>query len=359
MPRNLQKQNRRGVQAHHGRQNQRRAVPAQYQRSQQSRPKTNMTSDFLDETPMKSHETFGNIMFASPGPTMMEIFKDEIALETQTPREVVDKVVEALHKLEHPKRAVKYVGGRGSQDECKKLIKEIENDEPQFHIWTIENGKWVTFDPDPSLIENESFREEQLNDLIKGKKMNEAQTKQFFREEMRKRVERARLEGTKEGQDILMEAEEAYEAVEHRVKSSEDSIVELREKIAELEQTKELAARKLEKMKAEGKRDVRLETEMKLDNLKLERTAEEQARYEEEHAMIMQADVIQNTTKSVPISDVTKKMAAGQNAVSEPVPSLAQQFEEAPAVSEENAKLFESEPLIPAAIPEKEKEEAE
>jgi len=356
MPRQLQNQNRRGAQAHHGRrsqQSQRKAVPSQYQHARPS--KKNLTSDFLDETSMKSHETFGNIMFASPGPSMIDTFKEEIALETGISREDVDKVVTALHKLEHPKRAVKYVGGRGSQEECKGLIKEIENDEPQFHIWTIENGKWVTFDPDPSLIENESFREEQLNDLIKGKKMNQAQSKQFFREEMRKRVERARLEGTKEGQDILMEAEEAYEAVEHRVKSSADSILEMRENIEELERTKELAERKLEKMKAEGRVDVRIETEMKLDNLKIERTAEQQARYEEEHATIMRADVIQNATEPVSISDVTKKLVAGQ----QQEPSLAAQFDE---VSSENAKLFESDVMIPSASKEvipKDKEEAQ
>lgn len=348
MPRQLQQRNRRGVTGQHGRQNQRRPAPPATTATKKK--KNELTSDFLDETPVKSHETFGNIMFASPGPTMIEAFKEEIALETGVDKAVVDKVVASLHKLEHPKRAVKYVGGRGSQEECRKLIKEIENDEPQFHIWTIENGKWVTFDPDPSLIENEDFREGQLNDLIKGKKMNEAQTKEFFRSEMRKRVERARLEGTKEGQEILMEAEEPYEAVENRVKSSEDSIREFEEKIEEYRKTKELAERKLEKMRAEGKVDVRLETDQKIDNLKLERSPDEQARYAEQYAKIKEAQTIQDASKPVPIAEVTKKMAEPNE------PSLAEQFDGVAPVSAENAKLFDSEPLIPSAPP-KEKEE--
>jgi hypothetical protein len=226
--------------------------------------------DFLDETEMSSHEKFGCIMFASPGESMIETFKEEIAQSCGLVLEVVSKVVDEYIKREHPKRAVKYVGGRATPEECAGRIKRIMEEESSFHIFTMENGKWCTFDPSPELIENENYREEQLNEIIKGKKIIEARTKDFFRAEMRKKVEKARLEGTKEGQQILLEAEEPYQAVQHRAESADKSIEELRERIAELERTRALAAEKLEQYRAAGKDkvDPRLETDKKLESLR-------------------------------------------------------------------------------------------
>lgn len=233
--------------------------------------------DFLDEHEMKSFEKYGCISFASPGETMREQFKVQISTEHGIDEEVVDKVVEAYIALEHPKRAVKYLGGRATPEECATRIQEVMDDENAFHIYTIENGKWVTFDPSPELIENENYREEQLNEIMREKKMAEKRTKQFFRSEMRKKVEKARLEGTEAGQQILLEEEEPFQAVQHRVKAADESIAEFEAKIAEMKRTKEIAERKVEKMIAEGKDkiDVAAETEMKLQQLASEKRAEE------------------------------------------------------------------------------------
>lgn len=235
--------------------------------------------DFLDETEMKSFEKFGCISFASPGETMREQFKVQISAELGLDDELVDKVVEAYIKLEHPKRAVKYLGGRATPDECANRIREVMDEENAFHIYTIENGKWVTFDPSPELIEDENYREEQLNEIMREKKMAEKRTKQFFRSEMRKRVEKARLEGTEAGQQILLEEEEPFQAVQHRVKAADESIAEFEAKIAELKATKDLAERKVEKMIAEGKDkiDISAATDLRIQELAAERKADLQA----------------------------------------------------------------------------------
>lgn len=231
--------------------------------------------DFLDETEMKSFEKFGCISFASPGDTMREQFKVQISTEHNIDEDVVDQVVEAFIELEHPKRAVKYLGGRATPQECASRIKEVMDEENSFHIYTIENGKWVTFDPSPDLIENENYREEQLNEIMREKKMGEKRTKQFYRSEMRKRVEKARLEGTEEGQQILLEAEEPFEAVKNRVDAAGKSIAEFEEKIAELKRVRELAERKVEKMIVEGKDkvDVAAVTDQRMEQLAAERSA--------------------------------------------------------------------------------------
>lgn len=209
--------------------------------------------DFLDETTMDEREKYGCVTFAAPGETMIEEFKEQIATELDVSVELVSKIVDAFTKREHPKRAFKYVGGRPTVPDCKDRIAEVMEAEPEFHIYASENGKWCTFDPSPELIKDENYREQQLNEIIKSKKLGEQRSKEFFRSEMRKKVERARIEGTKEGQQILLEAEEPFEAVKFRAESSAKNIEEYREKIVEMERTRALAEQKLEKMRAEGK----------------------------------------------------------------------------------------------------------
>lgn len=216
-------------------------------------PKRSAVDDFLDETEMRPSERYGVIMFASPGETMRETFIEEVAAMTGNTEEHVAQIVKEYIALEHPKRAVKYVGGFATPEECRERIKKIMDTEPSFHIYAVENGKWLAFDPDPSLIEDENYREEQLNAIMRGKKMGEQRTKEFFRQQMRQRVERARLEGTKEGQEVLLQQEEPYKAVEFRAKTAAESIEELKEKIKEMENTRQLALQKMEKMRAEGK----------------------------------------------------------------------------------------------------------
>lgn len=310
-------------------QNQRQAPPQRVARAPVSKAEATrkgVTVDFLDETEMRKQEAFGCIMFASPGETMIEEFKNDVAIETDVPVVIVDKVVSAYQKREHPKRAVKYVGGYRSEEECRDRVKQIEDDEPMFHIWVVENGKWLTFDPSPELIEDQNYREEQLNDLMKSKKLNEQHTKDFYRTEMRKRVERARLEGTKEGQEILMQAEEPYQAVEHRVKSSDESIKEFEQKIAEIRVTKELAERKLERMRAEGKFTPSTDEQVKdkMDQLANSMVPDE-GRINEVKDKLAQAAIIEAGRKrDVSTSDVARY------------------------ASENNVDLFGSTPIIPS-----------
>lgn len=308
-----------------------------------------VTVDFVDETEMRKHETFGCVMFATPGPTMIEAFKEEVAIETSLPLATVDKVVKAYCAREHPKRAIKYVGGYATEAEANARIKQIEDDEPMFHIWLTENGKWLVFDPSPELVQNEEYREKELNDLMKSKKLNEQHTKDFYRQEMRKRVERARLEGTKEGQEILMQAEEPLQAVEHRVKAAEDGINEMREKIAEFERTKELAQRKLEYMRANNGTtlDPALQVKSKMDELAVQMPMTDE-RVQDVKMKLLEAQAIEASRKrDVSSADVAKHMlGAGQSNVA----GVAGQFNVAALsgpVKGENAGLFESEPVIP------------
>jgi hypothetical protein len=218
--------------------------------------------DYLDEDPVESAQQYTCISFIAPGEEMIEDFIEQMAGELapalapeskMSAKEKVANVVERFKELNDPKCGVKVRNSRPSVEQCRKHIQELMETDDLVHIFTVETGKWVTFNPSPELIEDENYREEQLNTIMKEKKLGQQRTKQFYRQRMREKTERARLEGTKEGQEILMAQEEPFQAVEHRAKSAQESIDEFREKIVELEKTKELAERKLEKMIAEGK----------------------------------------------------------------------------------------------------------
>jgi hypothetical protein len=226
--------------------------------------------DYLEEDPVETAQQYTCISFIAPGEEMIEDFIEQMAGELApslapesnlSAKEKVANVVERFKELNDPKCGVKVRNSRPSVEQCRKHIQELMETDDLVHIFTVETGKWVTFNPSPELIEDENYREEQLNTIMKEKKLGQQRTKQFYRQRMREKTERARLEGTKEGQEILMAQEEPFQAVQHRAKSAQESIDEFREKIHELEKTKELAELKLEKMIAEGKdKDVEEET---------------------------------------------------------------------------------------------------
>lgn len=304
-------------------------------------------TDFLDETDVKSFERFGCIMFAAPEESMREHFKEQIAADIGVDAAVVSKVVDAFVALEHPKRAFKYVGGRETVEECKTVIQRVMEEDQTFHVFTMENGKWCTYDPSPELIEDENFREKQLNDIIRSKKVGEQRSKDFFRSEMRKKVEKARLEGTKEGQQLLLEAEEPFQAVEFRAQSAAENIAEMKEKIAEQERTRELALRKMEEMRAAGKdkpevvEQQRAQMEDKLKSIELPSPSQ----------------VIKDKLKDLDAiesgrfyPDDLARVTAQKMQQSEAPP--------APAAPEIAGNMFDDAPIIPSAIADKGKEEA-
>ena len=316
--------------------------------------------DFLDETEMKSHERYGCIMFASPGETMREQFKEQIAVSLGVGVDVVSRVVDEYIALEHPKRAVKYVGGRQTPEECSDLIKELMEEEGSFHIYTTENGKWITFDPNPELIEDENYREQQLNEIIRGKKMAEKRTKQFFRSEMRKRVEKARLEGTKEGQQILLEAEEPLEAVQGRAEAAAEAIEEYRTKIVEMERTRELAEQKLAKLRESGVQP-EVEKEALLQQLAERKRAEQTVMSDGDRALaqfnertirrqLQEMGEIESQRKYPDdlAAATAEKMKQANPAANLPQPpeAVLQQMKQRQS---EHAAIFEDSPIIPSA----------
>lgn len=204
--------------------------------------------DYLSEDEEIPSQKFVCISFASITDDMREQYLREISGQLDMDKQLVEKVVNKWCEKEHPKRAVKVRGSTSTAEEIVNRAKRVRELDDNFHIFTCEVGKWLAFDPDPNMIEDENYMEEQLNELVKGYKQNKLKTKTHFEQRRRELIEKAIAEGTPEGQQIKMLEEEPIQSVEQRVKQADEYISELESKIEEAKRTKELAEKKLEQL---------------------------------------------------------------------------------------------------------------
>ena len=204
--------------------------------------------DYLCEDDTIGTQRYGCISFATITDEMKESYYQQIADQLKKPLEDVKTIVAEWCSRENPKRAVKVRGTFKTLDQTYRHAEDLRQYDPNFHIFTCEVGKWLPFDPDPALLEDENYMEDQLNQLLKGYKENKMNTKQHYNQRKREMMEKAIQEGTPEGQKQLMEQDEPVEAVRFKAQQAKRTIEEYQEKIKELERTQELALKKLEYM---------------------------------------------------------------------------------------------------------------
>lgn len=220
--------------------------------------------DFLDEDEIINNQQYGCISFAS----ITDVMKSEIIVnisdQLKKPEQDIKEIVELWCKKEHPLRGVKIRGSYKTLAQAKAQADQLRQFDKASHIFVCSIGKWLTFDPSPELIEDENYMEEQLNKLLKGTKENKLKVKQQFEERKQQMLEKAILEGTPKGQEELIKKEEPYEAVKFRADNALETIDQLQSQIKELEQTRNIALKKLETMPVPDKKegDDRVVTEM-------------------------------------------------------------------------------------------------
>lgn len=69
-------------------------------------------------------------------------------------------------------RGLKIRGVYETHEEAKKRAHELQTNDPYFHVFVGEMGKWLSWDPDVNSVEDQVYIEDQLNDLMKGYKEN-------------------------------------------------------------------------------------------------------------------------------------------------------------------------------------------
>lgn len=79
-------------------------------------------------------------------------------------------------------RGLKVRGIYGTKPEADNRAKELQEIDPDFHVFVGEVGKWLPWDPDPSDVKDQVYQEKELNDLMKGYKDSLAKSKRMHNE---------------------------------------------------------------------------------------------------------------------------------------------------------------------------------
>lgn len=207
--------------------------------------------DYIDEDPPIPGQVFACVSFANIDEDQKIRIIKGIANDTGHSIELIKDIVNRYEKKEKPRRAFKVRGVYRDDRGVAKRQADIERFDKYFHVFRAEVGYWQPSCPSLEDIEDEEYQEREMNELMKGLKLNKLKSKQHFEQRKRDMVERAILEGTPEGQELLLQQEEPREAVEFRVSSADEAIEELKEKIKEAETMKIAAQNKLKWMDTE------------------------------------------------------------------------------------------------------------
>lgn len=159
-------------------------------------------------------------------------------------------IIDKWCEFSDPKRAIKVRGSYAQYDEADARCKKLRRVHKNHHVYVGEVGFWGPFDPDPSKVTNQNYFEQELNELKEGYERNRLMKEEHYEDRKRELVRKARLEGTKWGQEYLMKKGEPLQAVQERIKGAEEQIAQYADKIKEAENAKELALQKLEYMNA-------------------------------------------------------------------------------------------------------------
>lgn len=282
--------------------------------------------DYLSEDDELNNQRYGCISFATITDDMKDEYHQQIADQLQKPLEDVKEIITEWCKRENPKRAVKVRGVYKSLDQSYRRAEEIRNYDANFHIFTCEVGKWLPFDPDPELLEDENYMESQLNDLLKGYKQNKLKNKMHYAQRKREMMERAIEEGTPEGQQLLAQADKPIEAVKFEAEQADETIEQLQERIKALERTKHVALKTLELRKDELEalppaEDEKIVADMTVENIDTDTvdTVEDSSMLSEATIQQLERDgirrgldqmrVIQDESRKIEMSEFAQEMS--------------------------------------------------
>ena len=115
-------------------------------------------------------------------------------------------------------RGVKVRGTYSTRDEAERRAKRLQGLDSDFHVFVGQVGYWLPWDPCADKIEDESFIDSQLNDMMEKYKENNVNKDIFYEEQKREKVKSAREEVIKKKKEQMEQKklEELNECVEDK-----------------------------------------------------------------------------------------------------------------------------------------------
>ena len=101
-------------------------------------------------------------------------------------------------------RGLKVRGTYNTKDEAEKRAKKLQTLDSDFHVFVGQVGYWLPWDPCADKIEDESFINSQLNDMMEKYKENNINKDIFYEEQKREKVQAAREEVLRKKKEELL-----------------------------------------------------------------------------------------------------------------------------------------------------------
>lgn len=185
------------------------STPSSSAQQAPSRKAKRVNVDELDEDPPIPNQKFALVSYLLPDPESNEI---------QVPM-------------------VKLRGVFADADLCERKAKKLQEIDRHFDIIHTEVGKWFGLFPREELMNQDDiqikYREDVLNQMMGDYKANREQANLNFEQRKKAMIEKARKEGSKEGQEELAGKREEPIALLTRIRNYSLHIEELNEKIEE------------------------------------------------------------------------------------------------------------------------------
>jgi len=132
---------------------------------------------------------------------------------------------------------VKYVCN--TLDEAKVHAKRLNKNDPDYHVFIVEVGKWFPLSVEPNEIEDSEYQLDQLNNLMKSYKENRVQANDQWQERKQSLMDSAIREG--KDKQTLQDKVEHPVSVLQRSSLFKDKIKELKEELEAIEEDLVLA----------------------------------------------------------------------------------------------------------------------
>ncbi len=133
---------------------------------------------------------------------------------------------------------IKVRGVYRTYEECEKRIEKLKIHDTYYNMYICEMCKWGGLFKEDDLKNmtdvDIKYRESVLNTMSKEYQENKDKADEEFETRTRLAKNKARFDGTKEGQKILAEQSESREAIENRIKFAQDQLKELEDRSKEL-----------------------------------------------------------------------------------------------------------------------------
>lgn len=129
---------------------------------------------------------------------------------------------------------IKIRGSYSTVEECEARIEKLKVADKYFHMYITTVGTWgplLTEEQHKEAGTSAVYMNKDMNDFMQSYKKSQDDKNQQFEERRREMVEKAKFDGTKEGQEILQNKKENPIAVRDRMVSSEKTLKELKEQV--------------------------------------------------------------------------------------------------------------------------------